>query len=317
MPRVSVIIPTYNRAQFLPEAVESVFKQTYRDFEIIIIDDGSTDNTPEIIRQFSTTVKSYRQKNEGVSVARNKGVELAAGEYLCFLDSDDLLLENALQNCVTFLDQHPEVGLCYGRVHYIDEQGNLIWWKKMRGEKKDRIRDGKEQIACLLFRGDMNTSAVLVRRGCLEEAGIFDPSLHLGQDIDMWLRVCQKYPIGYFAEPLVKMRIHPKSTTEQKTLKELEGTQTAFVEHALLSLEAEPAYHHLRRKAYFGLYCYFAEEAARTGRYSGGLRYALKAIRSYPALLFHKDGASFIISVARSFLPKRFRQFAKRTLRTL
>ncbi len=317
MPRVSVIIPAYNRAGFLPEAVGSVLSQTFGDFEVIVVDDGSTDNTPEVIKRFPPEVRCFRQENGGSGSARNLGIEHARGEYLVFLDSDDVLFEDALEKGVACLDCHPEVALCYGQVYSMDINGNVIWWKRLRGEKKSCVRDGKEQIARLVFRGDMQVAAVMVRRRCLDEVGLFDTSRALGEDIDMWLRLCRKFPVAYLAEPLGKYRIHSQSATECKKFEELEKAQTEFVERALHGLESDPSYRRLRRKARFGLYCYLAEEAARAGHRAQGFRYTLQAVRASPTLLLHKDGDLFMLMVARSFLPKWFRWPAKRMLQSV
>jgi glycosyltransferase involved in cell wall biosynthesis len=146
MPRVSVVIPAYNRAHFLPEVVESALAQTYRDFEVIVIDDGSTDNTPEVASRFPPAVRYYRQENQGLSAVRNKGIELARGEYIIFLDSDDVLLKDALEKSVLFLDQHPEAGFCHGQFCTIDVNGRPMRLRRPRGPKATYIRDGREEI---------------------------------------------------------------------------------------------------------------------------------------------------------------------------
>ena len=314
MPRVSVIIPAYNRAGFLPDSVGSVLAQTCRDFEVILIDDGSTDNTPEIVKGFPPVVRYYRQENGGISSARNLGVRHARGEYIAFLDSDDTLLENALEKSVACLDRYPEAGFCYGKVYYMDEKGDVMWWRKSRGDKESCLRDGREQIERLIFRGEVQVTGLMARRRCLEEVGLFDTSRIFGEDIDMWLRLCKKFPVGYIAEPLGTYRIHSQSVTENKKLEDLVTTQTEFIEQALRGLEPGPSFRHLRRKAYFGLYCYIAEENARSGHRARALNFALRAVRAYPALLFHKDGALFMFTVARSFLPRWVRRSARRLL---
>ena len=314
MPRVSVVIPSYNMARFLPAAVESVLHQTYRDFELIVIDDGSIDNTAEIVRQFPATVRYYRQENGGVSAARNRGIELTKGEYITFFDADDIMLEDALQKSVAFLDQHPEVGFCYGQVYKIDEDGRQMRMRSLRGAKHTCVREGKEQITRMLFRGDISPSAVVTRRSCLNEVGFFDTSIRMGEDIDLWLRLSRRYSVGYIAEPLAKYRVHLNSITGRRSFKALKDFQTAFLQHALEGLESEPYYRSLKRKTYSGLYCYLSEEAAHGGQRTTGFRYILKAIQTCPELLLQKDGAFFLMSVAGGFLPKWFRKLSKRTL---
>jgi glycosyltransferase involved in cell wall biosynthesis len=316
LPEVSVIIPTYNRAHLIREAIDSVLKQTYRDFEIIVVDDGSTDNTREVIDSYiDPHIRYIYQENQGVSGAMNTGILVSKAKYIAWLASDNVMLEESLQKQVDFMEQHPEIGFCYSQAYFMDEKGRPIWWRKARGDKKSCVRDGKEEIMRLLFRGGSGPN--MICRYCFDEVGLFDTSLRVGEDIDMCLRLSRKYSAGYIAEPMGKARIHSKSITGQKTLEELEGTQKAFVQHALQGLESEPDYRFLRRKAYFGLYCYLAEEAARGGKRMTGFRYILKALQACPELLLQKDGISFIISVAGSFFPKWSRNLVKRVLVTL
>ncbi len=317
MPKVSVIIPTYNRARYLAEAVESVLAQTFRDFEVVIVDDGSTDNTRDIAAKFPAAVRYYHQENEGASSARNAGIERAGGEYLVFLDSDDALLEDALEAGVAFLDRHPGVGFCYGQLYSMDEDGRLLMTRRLRGAKRSCVRTGKEQVERILFRGDITPAAALVRRSCLEEVGGFDTAIPTGQDIDMWLRLSRRFDVGYLARPLAKYRVHDNSITGQKTFRTLELSQTEFVERALAGLESVPYYRSLRKKAYFGLYCYLAGKAARDGFRVTGLRYALKAVRLYPGMLMKGEGLSFLGSVAAGFCPARLRQSTRRLLLSL
>lgn len=316
MPRVSVIIPTYNRAHFVREAIESVLRQTYRDFEIIVVDDGSKDNTREVIEGLNNPqIRYIYQENQGVSGAMNTGIMASRAEFITWVASDNVVFEEYLQKCVDFMDQHPEVGFCQIQAYPVDEKGRLMWWKKKRGSKISPVRRGKELVLALLFRGEVN--ADIIRRRCFEEVGLFDRSLRLGEDIDMWLRLSLKYAAGSLAEPLAKARIHPKSITGQKKLEELERIQGAFVQRALKTLESEPDYQSIRRKTYFGLYCYLAGEAARGCKRIISLRYIFKALRACPELLFQKDGVSFLISVAGSFVPRWFRKLWKRTLASL
>jgi glycosyltransferase involved in cell wall biosynthesis len=317
MTRVSIIIPTYNRARFLGDAVASALAQTYRDFEIIIVDDGSTDNTGELVTQYPPEVRYFRQANRGVSAARNKGIELARGEYLCFLDSDDRLLPDALQKNVSFLDRHPEVGYCYGQIERIDENGRKLRMQKARGASKNCVRDGTEQISRLLFRGDISILTVLTRRSRLLEAGLFDTGLTIGEDIDMWLRLAMRYPVGYLAEPLGQVRAHPHNSQTQGGFLALEKSQTAFVQRALECLKTTAAFQRLRKEAYYALYCYLSGEAAKKGSRIIGLRYALKALKAYPGLVLHWEGFSFLLTAARGFLPKEVISAGKQTMTVL
>jgi glycosyltransferase involved in cell wall biosynthesis len=314
MPRVSVIIPTYNRAALLGEAVASVLAQTYKDYEIIIVDDGSTDNTREVASHFPPEIKYVLQKNQGVSAARNKGIELSRGEYLCFLDSDDALVENALEKNISFLDSHPEIGFCYGQVYKMDEKGRLLKLRRLRGASTTIIRESGEQIEQLLFRGDIGILAALTRRSCFEKVGYFNTSLRVGEDIDMWLRISMNYKVGYIAEPVGKVRVHAANATTQGKFDALEKSQIDFVKRALENIKDIPNFKRIKRKAYFGLYCYLSGEAARKNRPATGLKYFFKALNVYPELAFKGEGISFLFAAARGFVPRELLVFGKQTL---
>ena len=175
MPRVSVIIPTYNRARFIAETVQSVLDQTFTDFEIVIVDDGSTDNTREVMGSFQDSrIKYIYQKNNGVCIARNNAINASSGEYLAFLDSDDVLLRNSLEKRVEVLDRHPEVGFSYGQAYLMDEGGQVFGIKKVK-HRNSGIRRGTEEIRDFIVSGyHIPTPTVMVRRRCLFEVGLFD-----------------------------------------------------------------------------------------------------------------------------------------------
>jgi glycosyltransferase involved in cell wall biosynthesis len=317
MPRVSIVIPTYNRGRFLGEAVASALAQTYRDHEIIVVDDGSTDNTREIASGFPPEVRYFRQENQGVSAARNRGIELARGEYVCFLDSDDMLLPEALEKNVSLMDKYPDAGFSYGQALKIDERGRLFPVQKTSPAGKAYLREGKEQIAHLLFRCDVRTLTALVRRRCLYEVGLFDTKLRLHEDLDLWLRLSSKFNVGYVGEPLGKVRVHPQNSLGGEKFDALEIFQSAFVEKGLALLKSEPEFNVIKRRAYFGLYCYLAGEAARKHQRMVGLKYIVKAFTVYPLLTVRWDGCSFLLTTLRSFLPGGFAAVSKQALAAL
>ena len=124
MPKVSVIIPAYNCAHYICHAVDSVLAQTFPDFELVVVDDGSTDNTRELLKQYGSQIKYIYQQNKDMTAARNTGINHSSGEYIAFLDSDDIWLANKLERQIVLLDQAPEVGLVYCWHYYIDPAGN-------------------------------------------------------------------------------------------------------------------------------------------------------------------------------------------------
>ncbi|HEY40918.1 MAG TPA: glycosyltransferase [Dehalococcoidia bacterium] len=320
MPKVSVIIPTYNQAQFLGEAVRSALAQTYRDFEIIVIDDGSTDNTAEVVRSFLPAVIYFRQENQGLSAARNKGTELASGEYLIFLDSDDILLEDALEKCVSFLDQHPEAGCCFGQFYTIDEDGRPLRLRRPRGIIDTFVRDGKEEIAHFIFpdyHDETHTSAALVRSSCFEEIGLFDTTLRMSGDLALWIRLAKKFDVGHLAEPLAKVRFHFQSMTAIKGADVVQSAHAAILESVFEDEELGPLYSHLRKKVYFKEYCILSRVSVRTGHQGTGLRYLLKALKTHPGALWEMRGLSLLMDTAKDFLPARLRGVIVKKLVTL
>jgi glycosyltransferase involved in cell wall biosynthesis len=193
---VSVIIPTYNRATVLSRAIESVISQSFRNFEIIIIDDGSDDNTSEVIESFDQTVRHFRIPHSGVSRARNAGIEKAKGEWISFLDSDDYWLPQKLQKQMAYLATHPEYKICH-----TDE----IWIKNGK-----RINQGKKHIkyAGWFFSPSLSLclispSTVIIHRDVFDKVGRFDEDFKVVEDYELWLRITARYPVGYVEEKLI------------------------------------------------------------------------------------------------------------------
>lgn len=205
MPKVSVIIPAYNAMAYLPETIANVLQQTYTDFEVVVINDGSTDHVQEWITQVKDSrVRLVSQKNRGLAGARNRGIEESQGEYLAFLDADDLWESTKLAQQVEILDSEPEVGLVYTWVAYIDEQGNST------GRVVNNPNNQQEgNIWRKLTAGNVVEcgSVAMVRRECLLKCGVFDSNLgSFVEDWDMWLRIARLYPFRVIKKILVYYR---------------------------------------------------------------------------------------------------------------
>ncbi len=193
---VSVIIPTHNRKEWLPFAIESVLNQTCPPVEVILVDDGSTDGTDVMIRERYPEVRYFWQPRRGPAAARNRGAALARGEWLAFLDSDDRWLPQKLERQMAFLQQHPE----YEAVH-TDE----IWIRRGRRvnpKKKHRKYGGWIYPRCLPL-CIISPSSILLSRRLWDELGGFDESLPACEDYDLWLRMTASHPVGYLDEPLI------------------------------------------------------------------------------------------------------------------
>ena len=198
-PLVSVIIPTYNRGWTIKEAIDSVLAQSFIDFELIVVDDGSTDDTSEILDSYRDDIKVLSQENNGVSAARNRGVATASGIFIAFLDSDDLWLPEKLSSQVDFFNSNPDALIC---------QTEEIWVRNnMRVNPKKRHKKPWGMIfepsldLCLV-----SPSAVMIRRSLFEEVGVFDETLPACEDYDLWLRISCRYPVFLIDTPLIIKR---------------------------------------------------------------------------------------------------------------
>ena len=198
--QVSVIIPTHNRADLLPRAIESVLNQTYSNFEIIVVSDGSTDNTEEVVKQYSD--RDPRVKHIGYSpakggnVARNTGIQAAMGDYVAFLDDDDEWMPTKLEKQVNILDNDANIGLVYTGVHiiYVNENVEYNSLSKEQGDLKKRI---------FIDNCVGTTSTVVLSKDVLKTSGMFDEKLKALQDFDLWIRVAQNSKIGVVPEPMI------------------------------------------------------------------------------------------------------------------
>ncbi|MFH1413960.1 MAG: glycosyltransferase [Candidatus Omnitrophota bacterium] len=202
--KVSVIIPTYNSGRYIEEAVASVLNQTYTNYELLIVDDGSTDNTVELLKKYKGRFRYYYQRNQGIVAARNLALENSTGEFVAFLDADDLWLPEKLGVQMRVMREQPNLAFVYSCVYTIDESGKTIRYWDNKDEKImdfNRLYD-KNFICC---------SSVLLRRSCLERSGRFDPRVKMSQDWDLWLRLAKNFNFKFINQFLAKYRIHPSN----------------------------------------------------------------------------------------------------------
>jgi glycosyltransferase involved in cell wall biosynthesis len=206
--RVSVIIPTYNHAQYLGEAIESVLTQDYPDMVVIVVDDGSTDNTREVTASYRGKIISVEQPNGGCALARNTGLNIATGEYIAFLDSDDSLLPGSLRIRAEYLDNHPEAGLVCGDVIEVYGEGDhrLKSLRVNPPKHPDNFRWETVEFCA-------TTSSVMARRTCFETAGKFEATLRQGQDWHMWVRLALHTDMVYLPFPMAYYKIHDSNVT--------------------------------------------------------------------------------------------------------
>ena len=198
-PEVSVILPTYNRGWVLREAIDSVLAQDFKDFELIVVDDGSTDNTGPILDSYNQDLIVLRQSNRGVSAARNRGIAAAEGRLIAFLDSDDLWLPRKLSSQVDFFNSNPTA---------VINQTEEIWIRngvrvnpKTRHHKFSGMIFERSLALCLV-----SPSAVMIKKNLFSKVGVFDESLPACEDYDLWLRISCQYPVHLIDTPLIMKR---------------------------------------------------------------------------------------------------------------
>lgn len=219
MPKVSVVIPVFNGERFIQDAIRSVLRQTFRDFEIIVVDDGSTDKTKEVVQSFGAGIIYRYQMNAGADIAYNNGIAMGSGQYVAFLDHDDVWYPNKLETQVGLLNQHSNVGLTYSEVDDIDEHGNPIikrTWAERRGIKDDLVADFR---AILKRRFPIAVpSAMMIRRDILERIGGFDPDLPPNGhgDVELCVLAGEVSQLHFMIQPLAQYRVHKWQMTHQK-----------------------------------------------------------------------------------------------------
>jgi glycosyltransferase involved in cell wall biosynthesis len=205
-PLVSVIIPTFNSAQYLADAVESAFAQTYSAIECIVVDDGSTDRTQELLSELLKLhpgLKTARKTNGGCASARNMGLRESTGDFISFLDADDVFLPNKIERQIAFLEAHPDVGLVYSDSLFSTEKLRPVWMYTT-----EMPRD-LELIDAFCYRNWFTPTFALVRRTVIDCVGEFDEELAGAEDWDYWIRCIKVTRISYLPGAVSIYRIHP------------------------------------------------------------------------------------------------------------
>jgi hypothetical protein len=203
---VAVVIPTYNCASFLAAAIESVLAQTYRNFRIVVIDDGSTDATPEVMRLYADRCICLWQPNAGAAAARNRGIRESTSKYIAFLDADDLWHPTKLERQIQFLNLHPDVGLvCSDFSMTGNGSSSDSFFSTTRVPPDGRMFEHLLRN-CIVF-----TSSVVVPRQVIDEAGMFNESLSVCEDMNLWLRIASRWNIAALREVLVTRRNRQES----------------------------------------------------------------------------------------------------------
>lgn len=274
MPCCSIIIPAYNAMNYLPETLKSVLKQTFTDFEVLIINDGSSDNIVEwFCNIIDSRVKLISQENQGVSAARNIGIKNSTGEYIAFIDADDLWEPTKLEKQLQCFKNHPSVGLVHTAMRMIDEEGKSLGRTFISNVEGDALKS-------LLQQNTIVTSSVIVSRSCLN-VGNFDNNLHSSEDWELWVRIALRYPIMLIKEPLVFYRQHPNNTTKNWQMLEQD---LGSIEQVFQLVPQELSY--LKNRTYAYANIYLAWKALQTGYCKQAAYFRNQAIKHYSPILF-------------------------------
>jgi len=270
IPAVSIILPTYNRAHLVGKAIQSVLNQTYQDFELIVVDDGSVDNTVEVVKSFNDPRIRYlrHEKNKGGAAARNTGIKAARGRYIAFQDSDDEWLPEKLEKQIrAFETAPPEVGVVYTGFYRLQD-GKKIYIPSSGVTQKEG------DIFNSLIKGNfVTTQAVLVKKECFEKAGMFDEDVSRLQDWELFIRISKYYHFKCIDEPLVIAYHQPVSISTNRN---------ALVEALRLILKKHFESLKKDRRILANYYLSVGDLLFSSGEFILGRNYLLKAVQTYP-----------------------------------
>lgn len=291
MPKVSVIIPAYNALRFLPATIASVLAQTFQDFEVVVVDDGSADGTATWVRGHSDPrIHLVEQSNQGAAVARNAGIANATGEYIAFLDADDLWEPTKLAQQVACLDTRLEVGLVHTAIRYIDEHGDKV--NRVLGVRGS----GEVWREVVIYNPVRCGSTPLVRCDCFRTVGVFDPDLSFAEDWDMWIRISARYHFAVIDQPLVLYRQHETNMT--KGYQAIMPNFIKVIEQAFRNAPVDSAF--LKREAYGRAYLFAAWRAFFAGALEEATSFRKRALYHWPRLRYTRNSLSLGLKLNRA-----------------
>jgi glycosyltransferase involved in cell wall biosynthesis len=254
--KVSVILPTYNRATLLGTAIESVLGQSFHDLELIVVDDGSTDDTETLVRRYRDSderVRYLRQENRGISAAMNAGIRAASGQMIARIDSDDRWLPDLLETEVSILEARPEIGLVYSRGQWVDQDLNPL--STIVGQT---LHFPNDTLRSMLWSDATCSITVVARRECFDRAGVFDESLATSEDWDMWLRTAFHYDFVFVDRVLAHVRRHEGNVTsaQVQSFAAFLGSRRKVLDKFFSRGDLSPRIAAMRSVAYRNLYIY-------------------------------------------------------------
>jgi len=294
-PEISVVMSVYNEEHFIQRAVDSILNQTYRNFEFIIINDGSTDSTGEILESYNDSrIHLIHQENLGLTESLNKGIRLAKGEFIARMDGDDISRPQRLAKQVAFLDIHPDVGLLGTFVEHMDEEGQFIKTYTYP-TTSDKIRE------VLWHDCPLCHSSVIFRKICIDTVGVYREKIGPAEDYDLWFRISEHFEVANIPEPLHRFRIDPYGISLSRRFHQIRSSMLVrrlarerrqlgndslerlneneircYLEHLL------PETSQNRKKVLNDNYLYIAETAYATNKFSKSLEWLFKAFWLQP-----------------------------------
>jgi glycosyltransferase involved in cell wall biosynthesis len=278
-PKVSVIIPTYNRAGTLSECVESVLGQTFQDYELIVVDDGSTDDTREALERYRDKLHYIYQENQGPSRSRNRGISEARGELIAFLDSDDVWTPDKLEKTVPALEGDADAGIIFTNVIFQGPGGEIVRVTEYGGLTQGQLRD------MMMERTLIVTSSAVVRRRVFEEIGVFDETLTYAEDWDMFYRIVRKYPAKIVRDKLTIYRFSKNSMLANHEKREKLVQDTFTVLERIYSYPENVGRHEEKKRFYGRYYRELGESDLFNGRPNGARKFLFSSLHYQPASL--------------------------------
>ena len=276
---ITVVVPTYNRAHYLKEAIDSVLKQTYRDIEIIVVDDESRDNTPQVVAGYKEPKIRYLfQKNKERGAARNNGIRNARGEYIAFLDSDDVWLPDHLASCLQAMRENQEAGLSFSGSYLMGEDGRIL--SRLHGARSDGWV--LKRLVCDYSSGGCNASSCLIRKTVFDKAGYFneEKALSGSEDWEMWARIAAYTRFISTNACTVKIRFHPQRSS--LNVDSMAASMTKSLDILYRDQDIYPRIKPFQKRAYSSLYVVIATNYYSTGEMRAARGYLGRAAVAYP-----------------------------------
>ncbi len=303
LPLVSVALAVYNAAKYLPAAIDSILSQTFPDFELIVINDGSTDKSLKILQRYAVQdprIRLFSRENRGIARTRNEMTQLAQGEFITVMDADDLMLPDRLANQVAFLQKHPHV-VCVGGAHeFIDEAGRVLF------RKEDPENDAEIQQLALKGHTPINHPSAMIRRAALIQVGGYPEYMSTVGDLDLFLRLGEVGQLANLKVTVLKYRQHASSISERKQLAQIddkrEACERAWQRRGIQGeFTATKPWRPVDRVSLHEFLLDYGWKFFVTGRRLDAIAYGFKAIRTLPLEL---KGWKLLISALVKPLPK-------------